>query len=221
MSFGKIFSSAWKELSNNFKAIFSLVLIVFVIKLLISYFVRPYSDDISNSIFTFSSVGILFLALVIFGILSIFMNSAIYGLSINNFKYNFRDLLKSGRNSFWKFLGRSILLTLLLTLLFLLLIVPGIIFMVYWVFAIFIWFNEPKIGFMNSLKNSKKLVEGKWWLTLGYTLLIFLIIFVVSIVFSHIPYLNSLVSLLLGVFVIYFMRHMYISYSSKASNKKK
>ncbi|MEI6849797.1 MAG: hypothetical protein WCK29_02045 [archaeon] len=221
MGFGKIFSSAWNEFGSNFKAIFSLVFLVFVIKLIISHFMVPYSDEIRNSVFTFNNISMVLLALIIFIILSVFINSAIYGMSINKVKYGFRDLLKSARQSFWKFLGRSILLMLIMVLLFILLVVPGIIFMIYWIFAMFIWFNEPKVGFMNSLRSSKKLVEGRWWLTLGYTLLIFLIVFVIQAIFAYVPYLNSLVSLLSGVFLIYFMRYMYISYSSRTSNKKK
>ena len=133
----------------------------------------------------------------------------------------FVNLLESSRKSFWKFLGGSILFMVLIGLLFLLLIVPGIIFSVYWILTMFVWFNEPKLGFMNSLKKSRELVKGRWWRTLGYGILLMLILAVVGALFSWIIYLNSIVSLLSSVFIIYFLRHMYINYSSRTSNKKK
>lgn len=58
---------------------------------------------------------------------------------------------------------------------FLLLIIPAIIFTVYWIFGIYILFDEKK-GIRESLRRSREIVRGKWWRVLGNSLLIGLIL---------------------------------------------
>jgi uncharacterized membrane protein len=64
--------------------------------------------------------------------------------------------------------------------LYLALIIPGIIF-----FNILgskhIYLLDKNEGILNSLKQSRKMIKGKWWKTFGYSLLLILILFVFSI----------------------------------------
>jgi uncharacterized membrane protein len=52
----------------------------------------------------------------------------------------------------------------------LLLVVPGIIFAVYWAFTQQIATLTDKSG-RDAMKYSKELVKGRWWKVVGYSLL--------------------------------------------------
>ncbi len=69
------------------------------------------------------------------------------------------------------YLWTSILQWLCLFGLFLLLIIPGLIFAVFWYFTLYIVLYYGKTG-MDAMKESKSIVTGRWWKTLGYMLLI-------------------------------------------------
>jgi hypothetical protein len=62
----------------------------------------------------------------------------------------------------WKLLGTLVVEGLLLTMLFILLIIPGLIFIVYWLFAPFIVIDQ-NIGYFKAFSASKQLVKGNWW----------------------------------------------------------
>lgn len=74
------------------------------------------------------------------------------------------------REAFQKW-GKGILtmliLAVLLMILYILLIIPGIIFTVYWIFVPIIVALTGTYG-LEALSASKKLVVGRWWRLLGY-----------------------------------------------------
>jgi hypothetical protein len=74
-----------------------------------------------------------------------------------------------------------VFLTGLVTILgFIALIVPGIIFAVWFSFGYFVLVFEDKRG-VDALKTSKSYVKGKWWAVLGRFLFIGFILLLVSI----------------------------------------
>jgi uncharacterized membrane protein len=75
---------------------------------------------------------------------------------------------------FWKYLGASILLTLVIVAGFLLLIVPGVIFALMFMFTPFIVI-ERALGPIEAMKESHRLTYGHKWKLLGFTLLLLLI----------------------------------------------
>jgi uncharacterized membrane protein len=75
---------------------------------------------------------------------------------------------------FWKFLGTSILLALAVAIGFVLLIVPGIIFGLMFMFATFIVI-ERELGPIDSLSESHRLTRGYKWQLFGLVLLLLLI----------------------------------------------
>ncbi|MCA9495795.1 MAG: hypothetical protein KC589_02540 [Nanoarchaeota archaeon] len=79
----------------------------------------------------------------------------------------------------------SILQTILLIFLFILLIVPGLIFSIYWIFVyLAVLFREK--SFFNALVYSFNLVRNNWWRTLGYLVILLLIIIAVAMIFFFI-----------------------------------
>jgi hypothetical protein len=200
-------------------ALFILALIVSAIFFGIIYFYGSL-----NELWMVLAGIVIFIFFVVLTILYVYVYSSFYGMSAKKKKYNWHELALAGKNSFWRLLGRGLVLFIFIILLSLLLIVPGIIFMVYWIFAVYIWFNEPELGLFDSLRRSKELVRGKWRRTFGYMLLISLIFFSASFVLSNMPLIGGLINMVLVFYLIYFYRHMYLEYSELkviASGSKK
>jgi uncharacterized membrane protein len=75
---------------------------------------------------------------------------------------------------FWKYLGTSILLALAVAVGFVLLIVPGIIFGLMFMFATFIVI-ERELGPIDALSESHRLTRGYKWPLFGFVLLLLLV----------------------------------------------
>ncbi|MCA9459161.1 MAG: glycerophosphoryl diester phosphodiesterase membrane domain-containing protein [Nanoarchaeota archaeon] len=76
----------------------------------------------------------------------------------------------------------AILQTILLIFLFILLIVPGIIFSIYWIFVYLVVLFRKK-SFFNALTYSFNLVRYNWWRTLGYLVILVIILIAIYVVF--------------------------------------
>lgn len=141
-----------------------------------------------------------------------------------------KELFKDSKDLFWPYLGVSILTAVLILLWSLLLIIPGIIFAVFYSLSIYVFFSENKKG-MDAIKRSKQLVSGYFWPVLGRIAFFFLLAMVFSFIISipAIP-LNSestafavwdgvvqIISLLIApIYLIFF----YIVYKDLARIKK-
>ena len=75
---------------------------------------------------------------------------------------------------FWKFLGASILLGLTIAIGFVLLIVPGIIFSLMFLFTTFIVI-ERELGPIEAMKESSRITRGHKWPLLGFVIVLTLI----------------------------------------------
>jgi len=75
---------------------------------------------------------------------------------------------------FWKFLGVTILLTLAVAIGLILLIVPGIIFGLMFMFATFVVI-ERELGPIDAMNESHRITRGHKWQLFGFMLLLLLI----------------------------------------------
>jgi uncharacterized membrane protein len=75
---------------------------------------------------------------------------------------------------FWKFLGATVLASLAVILGLVLLIVPGIIFMLMFMFADFIVIDR-ELGPIEAMKESARITRGYRWVLLGFALITVLI----------------------------------------------
>jgi uncharacterized membrane protein len=75
---------------------------------------------------------------------------------------------------FWKYLGASILYALVLVAGLILLIVPGIIFALMFMFTTFIVIDR-ELGPVEAMKESNRITHGHKWSLLGFTLMLVLI----------------------------------------------
>lgn len=183
MGFGDIFSTSWKEYKDNFWLYFKLILFfVFIPSIILSIITQVYGwsvgYDVTNYTFIFVSaiLAIIVLFIGVFASVSIYA-SALFG------KKKYSDAFAKGKNFYWKYIGFMIVLWVFLILLFFAFIIPGIIFMIFWVFAVYILIGEDK-GILESLGQSFRIVKGRWWKVFGYFLLFGLIIFGIYILFS-------------------------------------
>lgn len=101
---------------------------------------------------------------------------SIFILIKKNYKGEALDIFKSTIKPFWPYLGLSLLSSLFIMLWSLLLIVPAIIFSVYYSLVPYVFFFENKHG-LAAIRRSVRLIKGNWWRVLGRILFLYLIIF--------------------------------------------
>lgn len=208
MRFGEIFGKSWREYKQNFKVILIIFLLLSVIPTLVYYIVTiPFSLQFSklaspklsevllvifNLKYLIPAI-ICWLVLIILGILM--SASFVYNSLYRKKEMSVKETLTGGKKYFWKYFLFSIVYGIFLTGLFLLFIIPGIIFMIFWIFAAYVLIGEDK-GILESLKISHEIVKGKWWKIFGFALLFGLITIAISIGFSIVGgIINLIISL--------------------------
>lgn len=159
---------------------------------------------------------------VIYGLSSIFGNGALVYSSYQKKKVNYKKSINFMKKNYWNYLGFIILFMLSLMGLFILLVIPGIIFSVYWCLSAYIYLGEG-LGFKESLRESKRVIKNNWWKVFGYSLLLGLIYVLFAVVMELlIPVLSNLILVFLTTpFFILFYKNLYFELKAKASKKKK
>lgn len=177
----EILTLAWRIYKENFKAILYITLIVYIpLNFILS--LLPTTDQISPG----DPKSFLRLLEVLEGLLGIIATLAIAYLvkaRSENESLNFKQALNKALERFLPALGTNILMGILLLLLFLLLIVPGVIFSVYWAFSTYV-VAFKNLAFMKALNYSKSLVFGRWWRTLNISAILTILAIVISLVLS-------------------------------------
>ncbi len=111
------------------------------------------------------------LAISVIGILLAFYFSvrtyiAIFLLVKKDYQGRELDIFKESARSFWPYLGLVVLTTVFILLWTLLLIIPGIIYSVFYSLAIYVFFFENKRG-LAAIRRSINLVSNYWWPVFG------------------------------------------------------
>ena len=149
-----------------------------------------------------NSVGLaVFLVLLLSLFVGVFVAASgivALGKVVEGGELSVKKTFKSGWKSYRIFLLLSIALTLIYIFGFVLLIVPGILFVVWFAFSRFMVI-EKGLGVKPALLKSKELVKGIYWKILGRLIVFGAFTMVVQMVLSVIPYgLGSTVSSLCG-----------------------
>jgi len=111
-------------------------------------------------------------------------------------EWKIRDVIKKGWSKYLSFLLVSFLAGLIIGFGFLLLIIPGIIFTIWFTFSTYAVICEDKRGF-KALSRSKELVKGYWWPTAGRVFAIIVITIPFSMGAQFIPYLGQFAFIIL------------------------
>ncbi|MFA4873007.1 MAG: hypothetical protein WC659_03675 [Patescibacteria group bacterium] len=125
--------------------------------------------------------GIVWLLLLVY--LSILTSTAICLRMQSLPSESVRETFKRAQRYWWKVVGAGFLYGLLIVLLSLLLIVPGIIYWVYYSFALFVVVFENS-GIRASLKRSKEIITGYWWAIFGRSLFVLVISVLIYVILS-------------------------------------
>ena len=110
-------------------------------------------------------------------ILSIFL------LVKNDYQGKERGIYQESAKYFWPYLALVLLTTVLILLFFLALVIPAIIFSVFYVFAVYAFFFEGKRDY-DALKRSHELVRGYWWEVFGRLLFLGLVFWLLMFILS-------------------------------------
>lgn len=225
--FSDLFSESWKEYKENYKFFLLVIFLFLFIPSFIYYFLninlmteivklgqRPSFEATMGVISAHpSSFAISSFFNIIVFLLSVFC-TVVLTIGILNKKklIDFKDSLKKGKENYLRSLWFSIVIGVFLIGLTILLVIPGIIFGIFWCFSFFIFLSKRK-NVRESLKESHMIVKGKWWGTFGYVILIFLICFLVMLAFTFIAgILNIIINP--GLFTAQLSRNYSVFYSS-------
>jgi hypothetical protein len=155
-------------------------------------------------------VGIV--ALIAFIILSVRLQIALLEAIMND--YTFGQAFSASKGKIGKFIGTSLLEGIIVILGFILLIVPGIIFAVWYCFASIIVIAEGKSG-MDALRQSKSYVTGRWGKVAWRLFVVGILIWIVSVVLQLIggdvigPILSNIVTFLAVPFMQVYLYLVY------------
>ena len=133
--------------------------------------------------------------------------SLLYAIKGRKQKLGIGKALRKGWSRWLSYLWISFLVGLCIVGGTILLIIPGIIFFVWFAFAQYLLVDKDVKG-IKALSQSRELVKGYWWPVFGRVLLITLIIIGVDMVLGLIPFIGNLVIQLLVypfMFVFYFI----------------
>ena len=172
---GSIWSNAWTIFSTNIKSLLLITLTIFLPLIILNELLpyeRIYSQFGTNGLkLTQNTYKFLNTFLRLLGTMAIVF---IAEGQVNEINIVYKDAIKRSY-SHW---GKSILATLLAVIVIigysLLLIIPGIIKVVQYIFVNYVVVLRGRTG-KEALDYSKAIVEGNWWRVVGFYLLIRLI----------------------------------------------
>lgn len=194
---GRILSESWKYFTENFKLILLITLIIYIpIDIIIS--ALPIKEGLEGIEIEIRIIQILE------GLIGIIATMAIAYLiknKIDGKTLSFAEVLKKSLSRWGSVVLTNILFGIFIIGLSFLLIIPGIIYLIYWIFTNYAVILNEKYG-NEALKYSHSIVKGRWWKVFGYSILFGIIMIItgilVSIPFAFLPFnfatdvLNSL-----------------------------
>ncbi|MGB9680659.1 MAG: hypothetical protein ACPLXL_00455 [Minisyncoccia bacterium] len=186
MDFSSILSHSFQFYKEKIKEILLFGFIFFLNWYLISVYISPVFS--SFSLFN-KNPSIIFG--YFFTFLWILLTSSLFELLILNLvklpNSSLKEIFLESFGKVFSYFFFKILIGLIIFLGLLALIVPAIILAIYLFFAIYAFVDEDlTIG--QSLKESWRLVKGKWWTIFGTLLLLSLFVFLISLVLGLIIY---------------------------------
>jgi len=108
---------------------------------------------------------------------------AVFLLVKKDFQGNELVIYKETKKLFWPYLGLTILTTIFILLWTLLLIIPGIIYSIFYSLAVYVFFFEDKRG-LAAIRRSLNLVSNYWWPVFGRFLFLGLLVWIFTIIIS-------------------------------------
>jgi len=157
--------------AQNFKKFIEIYLrglvgfIPFVIALCLVVAAMAMNINTNNLLIKGIIIGIMLLSILWAIYYGVRMRAAMVLLIKNDYNSAKESFLES-KKYFWGYIWVSLVVTVIIGLWSILFIIPGIIFMAYYMLVNYTFFMEDFKGHM-ALRRSKELVKGYWWEVLG------------------------------------------------------
>ncbi len=170
-----LLKQAWEIYKVNYKKLIevSLFPLLAAIPIMVLLLVFKVLNPTNTAIIVL--FGVLGAAAVVFFIYLAVSAQAGFLQMIKNLNLGVMEAINEGRKLFWSYFGLSLLIMVLVLLWAILLIIPGIIFGVYYSFGIYVLVFEGLTG-MAAIRRSKQLVKNNWWGVVGRFFFIGLIV---------------------------------------------
>lgn len=182
-SIGKILSESWRKFKENFRLILLITLIIYIpINIIVAFIPINTLMEQKGILQGFRTYMEVILALE--GLIGIIATMAIaYAIKnkIDGRSISIGEALKKSFSRWGAAIGTNIILGIFLWGLTLLLIIPGIIYYVYWLFVLYVVILQDKSG-KSALDYSKTIVKGRWWKVAGYSLVFWILSLIVGII---------------------------------------
>lgn len=202
LTISEIIIGAWKIFSDHIRAIVLVTVAVFLPLNIITAFI-PGQDATAETINTASAVGfgISSMLLALAGVLVPVAIAHIVRQYLDRQPIDFNTAIRFAFSRWLPAVGTTLLMLAFLFGLTFLLVIPAIIFGVYWAFATYVVALKGKSG-LDALRYSQVVVRGRWWKVVGYLIVLGFITGMISWLISlpfatiHNPIVNALISTL-------------------------
>lgn len=230
-----IFGQTWNIYKQRFGTFLGIIVIPMFIMMIITaiFFVAGgsfgivflFSKITTGSIGLFVLLAILFL-IIIFVIQAWGQTALLYAIKDSSERIGIIESYRRGWHKILSYFWVYLLVGLIVFGGFLLLIIPGIIFAVWFSFAVFILIAENLKG-VKALSKSKEYVKGHWWSVFWYLFSIEAIISIIYLIFIplfsflKIPFISMASEFIAILFLTPFgMTYLFIIYNNLKALKR-
>lgn len=168
---GKILSESWNKFKENFQSILLITLIIYIpINAVLAFVpIEGLMEQQGNWQGVRTYLRIMQVLEGFIGIIATMAIAYLIKSSLDNNNVTYSEALKKSLSRWGAAIITTFILGLFIFGLTLLLIVPGIIFYVFWIFAPLVVILKDKSG-KSALDYSKSIVKGRWWKVALYSL---------------------------------------------------
>jgi hypothetical protein len=166
---GAIVSRVWEIYRDQFGVLFGTAVVLYAVQFVI-YLLLPAATGIFLVIL-FWALGVLYEGMVV---------ELVKDLQDGRRDYSVAQLLRSVEPVFWPLVAVSVLFGIGVAIGFVLLIVPGLILLVVWSLVAPVTVLE-RPGVWKAFGRSRQIVRGNGWNVFGVMVILFVIVFLVSI----------------------------------------
>lgn len=172
LDIGGILKYAWEHFWKNWKTILFIVLLVYIpVNIILGMIPVEQSVDIMWSLESLKvHQRISNLLEWLLGSLATVSIAIVIKNSLSKKQLSFKEALWLGSRRWWAAIWTAFVLGVFMIGLFIALIVPGVIFAVFWKFAIIAVAIIPWVHSVKALRRSKQAVKWRWWTVLGYSI---------------------------------------------------
>ncbi len=160
----ELLKASFKDIRQHSNLLIGVMVVLGVFSLLVSY-LEPFRTSGASNL----GKEILYVGVVLVYMVMSVLASVSLMLGFSGRVSGVMEAYRQASSYFWRYVGLSIVLTIVIAVGYLFLIIPGIIFSIWFIFAGFILVLEDA-GIKDAMSRSRAYVKGKWWGVLWRTL---------------------------------------------------